>query len=341
MATIASLPRLGNAAPRLPFFTLEAPRSPQAVDAGPRYAALLQDTEHTVEHLLRYYASEVAPQKAPCTQRQIAALSQHLDADLRALQVDELTPAVLRAWRDRLRQTMKPGSARHYLEMFSAILTVAVEDLEWITVHPMRKVRKPPASPGRVRFLSPGEQEVLLQECQRSRHPALYPLVLLAMTTGCRRGEILGLRWADVDLQRGFLRLAKTKNGERRAVPVPSIALEELRTWGQGQPAGAWVIPRRGDRTAFPGEHAWRHALGRAGIKDFRFHDLRHSFASWLCMSGASLVEIAELLGHKTLNMVKRYAHLSQAHTAGVVERMAQEFIRRPQPHKGAPHGEL
>jgi integrase len=88
-----------------------------------------------------------------------------------------------------------------------------------------------------------------------------------------------------------------------------------------------------------PYEHAWQAALLRAGLTGtFRFHDLRHTAASYLAMSGASLIEIAEILGHKTLAMVRRYSHFTQAHTAGVVERMAQQFVAGQEPPKGVPH---
>src|ERR1051326_4801214 len=112
-------PSRDTASPRLPFFTPEPPRPQPDVEAGPLYTALLQDTEHTVEHLLHYYLIEVAPQKAARTQHQIQAFAGHLDADLRALHIPEVPPAVLRAWRDRLSQTMKAGSVPPYMEMLS------------------------------------------------------------------------------------------------------------------------------------------------------------------------------------------------------------------------------
>jgi integrase len=229
------------------------------------------------------------------------------------------------------------------MDTFSAVLTVGVHELAWLPEHPMRgrKVRKPPASRGRVRFLSPEEQERLLQACRASHKPGLYPLVFLALTTGARRGELFSLTWQAVDLERGWLRLEQTKNRDKRAVPVPSVALEVLCTWRQDAPETAWVFPRT-SRTPFPYEYAWQGALLRSGLAGtFRFHDLRHTAASHLAMSGASLIEIAEILGHKTLAMVRRYSHFTQAHTQGVVERMAQQFIHGQQLHEGARHGEL
>ena len=180
-----------------------------------------------------------------------------------------------------------------------------------------------------------------MQACRASPKPGLYPLVFLALTTGARRGELFSLRWQDVDLERGWLRLEQTKNKQPRAVPVARVALDMLRVWRQEAQDAAWVFPRT-SQAAFPYEYAWLAALLRAGLAgSLRFHDIRHSAASNLAMSGASLIEIAEILGHKTLAMVRRYSHFTQAHTAGVVERMAQQFIRPVPPREGAPHAEL
>jgi integrase len=146
----------------------------------------------------------------------------------------------------------------------------------------------------------------------------------LALSTGMRAREITGLTWPRVDLQQRRILLEDTKNGERRVVPIVGHALDLLRERGK--------VRRLDTDLVFPGprkpeqpvelRQAFLSALGKAGIEDFRFYDLRHSAASYLAMNGASLAEIAEVLGNKTLQMVKRYAHLSGAHTAGVVERM-------------------
>lgn len=133
----------------------------------------------------------------------------------------------------------------------------------------------------------------------------------------------MSLTWEDVDLHQGRATLHETKNGERRVVPLSGKALELLKAHAK--------VRRLNTSLLFPGKNPqkpmdlrtpWESALKKAGIEDFRFHDLRHSAASYLAMNGASLAEIAEVLGHKTLQMVKRYAHLSEAHSAGVMERM-------------------
>lgn len=285
-------------------------------------------SHHTVDELLRLYTKEYLPNKAPRTQYQQRRLFRRFAADLGRFTLDELTPILLRSWATHLRQDLKPGTVRQYLDSLSAVLTVAVEDLEWIARHPMRRLPKPPPSPGRVRILSAEERPRLLAACKASRNPWLYALVSLALMTGCRRGELFSFRWQDVDLERGYFRLAETKNRVRHPVPIPSAGVAILRAMPDGQTPGAWIFPRQCPTTVFPGAHAWHAALQRAAVHDFHFHDLRHSFASYMAMSGATLAEIAEVLGHKSLSMTRRYAHFTASHMRGIVERMAQQCLQ-------------
>ena len=139
-----------------------------------------------------------------------------------------------------------------------------------------------------------------------------------------RKGEILGLRWQDIDFARYRITLDRTKNGERRSVPLVGRARAVISDHAK---------VRRGDTpllfpsTRKPGvpvdfDESWTRTVETVALEDFRFHDLRHTCASYLAMSGATLAEVSEVLGHKTLAMVKRYAHLSDSHTTKVVERM-------------------
>jgi integrase len=186
----------------------------------------------------------------------------------------------------------------------------------------MRKVKKPKESRGRVRFLDDDERATLLAGCKESSNPWLYPCVILALSTGMRQGELMGLKWQDVNLKDGYLILHETKNGERRT--AAGHGLELLR--------GHAKVRRLDTDLLFPGtvhktkpidlRKPFETALKAAAITDFHWHDLRHCTASYLAMNGASLAEIAEVLGHKTLQMVKRYAHLSDGHVSNVVASM-------------------
>ena len=187
----------------------------------------------------------------------------------------------------------------------------------------MRKVTKPRLPRGRVRYLSDLERQRLLTECQASRNPHLYIVVMLALSCGARKTELVSLRWSDVDLKRCTLTFHETKNGERRTVPLTGQALNLMRHHAKVRRLDTlFVFPNDQGKRYFRFRETFENAVKRAGIADFHFHDLRHTAASYLAMNGASLHEIAEVLGHKTLAMVKRYAHLSEGHTRSVVERM-------------------
>jgi len=181
-------------------------------------------------------------------------------------------------------------------------------------VSPTRHVEKLPEPRGRVRYLSESERERLLTACKGASWPRLYLLTLLAMTTGGRRGELLGLRWCDIDTDRGEATLHDTKNGERRVLVLLQQVLDEMAKFAPADaPASTALVFRSRLRPSqpFSFKSAWTEAMNQAGIKDFHFHDLRHTCASYAAQQGASLLELADLLGHKTMLMVRRYSHLS------------------------------
>ena len=247
----------------------------------------------------------------------------------------DIRPVLIAEYRDKLAKEPRitptgrelkrtPATVNRYLAALSAAFTWAVKERQWLEDNPLAKVTKPKEPRGRVRFLSDEERAALLQACRGSSNGDLYLAVVLALSTGARQQEVMGLRWPDVDLSRGIITRHETKNGERRALPLAGHALELVRERGK--------VSRIDTDLLFPSSvhpqqpvdlrQPFTKALKAAGIENFRWHDLRHSAASYLAMSGASLAEIAEVLGHKTLSMVKRYAHLSEQHTAAVVSKM-------------------
>jgi integrase len=284
---------------------------------------------HTVAELLDAYATEYLPRKAPKTQYQERLLYRWFAAELGSIPLAELSPLVLRTWRDSLRGCYTPNTIRRYMTSLSAVLTVAVDEYEWLAVHPLRKVAQPPASPDRERCLTPEEQTRLLAACQQSRNPHLYVVVVLALSTATRKNELLQRQWSDIDLTRALLSIPQSKNGERRAIPLVPQAVAVLTQQAQTSQS-PWVFPRRDGRKPGFVDYAWFTARERAGLADLHFHDLRHTSASWLAMSGASIREIAEILGHKSLKQTMKYTHLVEPHTRGVLERMADKFLQEP-----------
>ena len=276
--------------------------------------------------------------------------------------LDQCTPALIAEYRDRLLQEntgdketprhRSPATANRHLSALSKAFSDAVREWHWLHDNPLRRVAKEQESQGRVRYLSDEERKRLLEACRKSELPELHLIVMLALTTGMRRGELLGLRWPDVDLERRQIVLNKTKNHDRRSVPIVPAVLDLLREHGRVRRLDNDLVfpakPRKPGRrkrkedAATPAPEAtpqsteqgslwfdeyWYAALDVEKIEDFRFHDLRHTAASYLAMSGATVPEIAAVLGHRTLQMVKRYAHLSDQHTGAVVERMTQKYF--------------
>lgn len=207
-----------------------------------------------------------------------------------------------------------PATLNRYMVAIAAVFTWAIEarlaPRGW--AHPCRGIRRIQEAEGRVRFLDADERARLFDACRASRYPRLYALVLTAMLTGARRGELLALRWRDLDLEAGIARLGRTKNGDRRTLVLLPRVIEALQPFAGSDP-GRYVfgsVRERYQRPAQP-DSAWRDAVARARIRDFHFHDLRHCCASYMAQAGVPLNVIAEVLGHRKLDMARRYSHLT------------------------------
>ena len=299
-----------------------------------RHFKTAESKRHTLSDLIDRYIRDVLPNKPKSYKKQKQQLNWWKEQIGAYLLVD-VTPALIAEYRDKLsreetsqERTRAPASVVRYMAALSHAFTIAVREWGWLDSNPMQKVTKPKEPRGRVRFLDDDERNNLLEACRQSTNPYLYPVVVLALSTGMRQGEIMNLTWNDVDLHQGQIILHETKNGERRAVPLAGHALGLLKEHAK--------VKRLDTALLFPSPHMnkpidlrtpWLKALKKAKIDDFRFHDLRHSAASYLAMGGATSGEIADVLGHKTLAMVKRYAHLSEQHTAGVVARMNEKIF--------------
>jgi integrase len=323
MTLLAHAHTHGPGAPTFPLSPMPIPVTPAP-----------QPADVTVSALLDLYEQEYLPSKAPTTAYQTQRMFLFFRAELGHLPLSQLTPAVCRQWRDSLAERFRPGTVRQYLDLLSGPLTVAVKDYEWLPKNPLHHVQKPPEPPGRERCLMEGELLRLLEACKQSRNPHLYLLVLLALSTGARKNELLERRWHEIDLVKGLVQIPHSKNGERRVVPITGFALEVLRHQAAHRRQGCdWVFPRFDGQRPSLIEHAWRLARTRAGIEDVHFHDLRHTAASYLAMSGAAILDIATMLGHKSLQMTKKYSHLTTSHLEQVASRMTTQFL--PQPEEG------
>lgn len=306
-----------------------------------RYFKTAEAKKHTVKDLIERYLREVE-KKNPKRFVDVKKLLNWWEKEIGVYLLSDLTRALIIEKRDKLLNSSgrrfatasngvqrSPATVNRYMLALSHALTIAATEWEWIHDNPMRKISNLSEPRGRVRFLTDEERRRLLETCKTSTSPHLHTLVVLALSTGARQGELLNLQWNDVDWERSVITLHNTKNKERRLLPLMHYALELMEEHYKTRNSDSNLIfpsPSRPDKP-WDSRTSWLTALQKANIQDFRFHDLRHSCASYLAMNGASLAEIAEVLGHKTLQMVKRYAHLSEAHTAKVVQSMNERIF--------------
>jgi integrase len=245
-----------------------------------------------------------------------------------------ITPSVISELKGRLLEEQTPrGSLRsqttanRYLAALSSAFGVAVREWNWVKENPVSKIARYKEGKPRERFLSKEEIERLLAICKTSRSPHLYAVTLFAVCSGARKGEILGLKWKDLDFVRNTATFRDTKNAETRTIPLSPVLvnclLEERKK--RAMPS-EYVFSSSDGRQPACIRDAWENAVKEADLK-ICFHTLRHTAASHLTMGGASVLEVGAVLGHKTLAMVKRYSHLSVASTARVVHRMNEEVL--------------
>ncbi|ABM93510.1 conserved hypothetical protein [Methylibium petroleiphilum PM1] len=221
------------------------------------------------------------------------------------------------------RRPLAPATLNRYQAALSAVLTWAqrrrIAPKNW--QNPCRHVELKAEKNEIVRFLSDAERTALLAACRKSSWPRLYLLVMMGLTTGARRGELEALRWADVDLERAEAAVHRSKNGDKKVLPLVPAVVDELAKHAGAANALVFPSTRRPD-IAYNFDPAWDRALKAAGVKSFRFHDLRHSCASALAQNGATLLEIAEVLGHRQLSVTKRYSHLATDHKTKLINRV-------------------
>jgi len=290
---------------------------------------------HTVAELLnRYEASELPSLKSAATVKTRLEWWRELHG---AALLSDLTPDVIAKARDTLKATPKQrgGGVRtaadvnRTLAALSSACSYAVKELGWLERNPIERVTKGAESKGRVRFLSDAELPRFLQACRASGNASLYLAVVLALTTGGRQSEIMGLRWPQIDLGRRTAMLGETKNGDARALPLSgeAIALLQERAKVRDLKDDRLFPPRPGSKSPFMDMRSpFAEALKTAEIKNFHWHDLRHTCASYLAMAGTSPLEIAKVLGHRTMAMVARYSHLSPGRVVELGDMLAERM---------------
>jgi len=272
----------------------------------------------------RYLASKARKRTIDADRRQLDLLNAEFGGEtplveITASRISEYKAKRLAAVRKigegeaAVERRLSAAAVNRPLALLRHLLRLAHE--EWGELDVVPKIRTEREPQGRLRWLTREEATKVLSACKKSRNAALADLVEFSLFTGIRRGEALGLTWDRVDRARGVIRLELTKSGRRREVPLSSNADAVLaRRWSPE--AKGYVF---GSRNWNSFRSAWESALAVAGIDDLRFHDLRHTFASWLVQRGRTLREVQEALGHLTITMTMRYSHLAPDHLRAAV----------------------
>lgn len=233
----------------------------------------------------------------------------------------EITPLAIEEFKALRVKDVSPATVNRQLACLKSVFNKAIIWQKFIGDNPVKKIKLFKENNKRLRYLERDKIRLLVANCNEH----IKPIVILAINTGMRRGEIMGLKWNDLDFNRGIIYLYNTKNGEKREIPMNSfvkVILADLKN----KAISEWVFAKDNGEPYGDFKKSFFTALKKSDIKGFRFHDLRHTFASHLAMSGVDLNTIRELLGHKSISMTLRYAHLSSNHRIQAVELLNKQL---------------
>jgi integrase len=266
------------------------------------------EAEHiTFSELVNRYQKEVTPFKKSAS-REISRL-RCLNTFFGEFALARINSEMVACFRDeRLSLNLSGATVVKDLNTLSHIIDTAIK--EWgfyLHLNPVKNIRKPRVNNSRSRRLSYEEEIILLAQC-RKHSLMMQSVVIFAIETAMRLGEIINLKWSDIDITNRIINIFETKNGEMRKIPLSNFSINTLKTLTKrlGSDKVFW---RWKSVSSF--ESSWQRVLLKSGIKNFRFHDLRHEATSRLFEMNLNMMEVSTITGHKTLQMLKRYTHLS------------------------------
>ena len=301
-----------------------------------RYFPKAEARKRTVSDMIdRYIKSSLERNNKPEQRSHIKHMLEWWKSQIGVRFIADVTPSMVSKCRDELstlpsarNKPMADATVNHYLIALSKVFNAALSDWGWLDESPMSHVKKFKLDNARDRFLTKDERSKLLQACKQSSCDYLYAVILIALTTGARKSEILEIEWKRIDFERNLLIFNKTKNGEARSVAlVPAVARELKKLRAVPRIDTDLVFSRKDGLKPLEMKKHWLKAFQEAELQDFKFHDLRHTAASYLAMNGATLVELKHIMGHKTMAMVARYAHLTENHTSEIINKMSADFV--------------
>lgn len=330
--------RIKNHPPQTQTFTRKtdakvwAEETERAIRTG-RFATLNHAQKKTVSELFRVFKSDYMRKSRSKDYTQIldwweVELGNYLLIDAKAPVIQRIVAKLANTPVGKEKKKRAASTTIRYLAVLSCVMTVAVENLEWLDRSPIAGVKKPEAAHGKIpRVLSLAEQERLLPAARASDNKFLTDIILIALRTGMRHGEIMKLRWSDFEWHpdHALIVVREAKNKKQRVVPLVRDAHQALRQrydlLKEGTSDDGLLFPSNAsDAKPVEIRAAWNTSLRRAGVTKFRFHDLRHTAASRFASLGYSLAQIAEILGHTDLRSTQIYTHFAKGHTVKMAE---------------------
>jgi integrase len=294
-----------------------------------RYQDVRPAERLTFAEVLNRYLEQVSTTKRPNSERRDRDSAKAiLNGFGSEISLTDVNPRRLAAYRDARMKIVSPSTIQKEFALLSHMFNVARREWGVPVENPVPEVTRPKVRNNRTRFLTKEEAQKLLDIAQKSRNKNLHPYLLLMMHTGMRPSEAAGLMWGDVDLDARLVKLQITKT-DMRYVPLTEMAenvLRSIRPMDAGKDMNVFLPPsslQLGKVHGLPCLHfrrSFETARAKAGLEDVHLHDLRHTAASHLLMAGVDIRTLAEILGHKTMQMVHRYTHLLNAHKLKAVD---------------------
>ena len=269
--------------------------------------------QHTFDELMEKYLNEHSRvNKAQRSYMNDKIYVGHLNRLFTGLTLDRVTPQLISRYKSmRLSDGKSPQTVKHEMNCLTHAFNLAVREWNWINYNPCLKVQKPKVNNQIMRWLTDDEEKRLLDASKSYLNGQLPAIITLALNTGMRQGEILTLKWENIDMFKRAITIMQSKTNEPKTIPLNDTGFNVLLNKGKVVNMSGYVFTtQNGTRILSPNvqREFWK-VVEKAKVTNFRFHDLRHTFATRLVQSGVDLYSVAKLLGHKDIKTTQRYAH--------------------------------
>ena len=291
-----------------------------------KYFDILEEKERTFEELMDRYLREVSVTKAAKSQVRDKNCLNHLLPFFEGMTLAEVTPKVLSSYKAKRREEKAaPATTNRELGLVKHAFNVAIKEWEWCRENPVCRISMEKVNNVRVRYLTDVEFAKILAQCPGW----LKPIVLVARYTGIRKENVVSLQWDQVNLSGECIYLEHTKNGDRLMLPLRAVLVDLFKALARVRHIRSPYVFLHSNGQPYRGDVVYKGFVGvcnKAGISNFTFHDLRHTFASDLVQSGIDLYIVQKLLGHRDGRMTQRYAHLAPENLKQAIRSLDQKY---------------